>query len=156
MTDDKFCDTRVVVIEEFKAPLKLIWALIADLDQIPKFDERFDQIHYLTAQRSGIGTLTHWSSVDKAGKTLDRVEMITEYKPFEYYTYTVLTGAEPKDCTFIFQETPEGTRVIYTAFFKQGPPSDISHYKNAAVVQLSNTRKAAEEILQAGNWLPKD
>jgi uncharacterized membrane protein len=141
----------VVVIVEIEAPLELVWTLIADLERIPEFDARFANIKFLTNQKKGIGTLTYWASEGKDGRTQDRVEMITEYKPLEYYSYTPLKGDKPKDCTFIFQRIPTGTRVIYTAYYKYDNP-DITHYKKAALVQLEETRKAALKIVAEGKW----
>ena len=153
MSDDYSKDTRLVKIVEIEAPLELVWTLIADLERIPEFDARFKDINFLTAQKKGIGTLTYWQTADQEGKTSDRVEMITEYKPLEYYSYTVLKGAKPKDCTFIFQRTPEGCRIIYTAYFKYENP-DIEHYGNAAAAQLEETRKFALQIIADGKWPP--
>ncbi|MHA1713746.1 MAG: SRPBCC family protein [Candidatus Ranarchaeia archaeon] len=153
MSEDYSKDTRLVKIVEIEAPLELVWTLIADLERIPEFDARFKDIKFLTSQKKGIGTLTYWKASDKDGRTRDRVEMITEYKPLEYYSYTVLKGAKPKDCTFIFQRIPNGTRIIYTAHFKYENP-DIKHYGNAAMSQLEETRKAALRIMAEGRWPP--
>ena len=151
MAVDYSKDTRVVVIVEFDAPLDLVWTLVADLERIPEFDARFADIKFLTSQKKGIGTLTLWESEDKAGRTRDRVELITEYKPLEYYTYRVLKGAEPKDCTFLFQRIPTGTRVIYTAHFKQ-EVQDPEHYRQAALAQLEATRNKAVQLVAEGRW----
>jgi hypothetical protein len=149
--DEEYKDTRLVVDFKIEAPLDLVWKLLAELDYIPEFDARFSSIRFLTNQKKGIGTLTYWESVGKDGRTKNRVEMITEYKPREYYTYTVLKGAEPKDCTFIFLQIPNGTQIIYTAHFKHENP-DIPHYRKAITAQLEETRKKALQLVAEGKW----
>ncbi|MHA1861119.1 MAG: SRPBCC family protein [Candidatus Ranarchaeia archaeon] len=144
-------DTRVTKIIDIEAPLELVWTILTDLEAFPEIDPIFDKIEFLTKRKMGVGTVTRWHFTGYNGVPVDRIEMITEYKPMKYYTYSVLTGAPPKDCTLIFQPIENGVRVIFTQFLKYENP-DVALVGSGMEQQLRLTREKALKILRQGKW----
>ena len=144
-------DTRVTKIIDISAPLDLVWTILTDLEAFPEIDPIFNKIEFVTQKRMGIGAVTRWHFTGYDGTAVDRIEMITEYKPKEYYTYSVLTGAPPKDCTLIFQEIPGGVRIIFTQKLHYENP-DVAMVGEGMMQQLTLTKEKALKILKEGKW----
>jgi uncharacterized membrane protein len=144
-------DTRVTKIIDIEAPVELVWKILTDLEAFPEIDPIFNKIEFLTSRKVGLGTVTRWHFEGYDGTPVERLEIISEFKPMEYYTYTVLTGAPPKDCTLIFQPIPEGVRVIFTQYLKYENP-DIPLVGNGMEQQLRLTREKALRVLKEGKW----
>ncbi len=144
-------DTRVTQIIDIPTPLELVWTILTDLEAFPEIDPIFSKIEFVTKKRMGIGAVTRWHFTGYDGTSVDRIEMITEYKEHEYYTYSVLTGAPPKDCTLIFQEIAEGVRIIFTQKLHYENP-DIPLVGKGMMQQLELTKEKAVRVLKDGQW----
>lgn len=143
--------TRVTRIIDIEAPVELVWKILTDLEAFPEIDPIFDKIDFITTQKMGIGAVTCWHFTGYDGSPVERIEMITEYQPMEYYTYSVLTGAPPKDCTLIFQPIEAGVRIIFTQFLKYENP-DIPLVGGGMEQQLRLTREKALRLIKEGKW----
>jgi hypothetical protein len=108
----------------------------------------FKKIEFITERKEGIGTMTRWHTEDGIeGRAQTRVERITEYKRFEYFSYEVLAGDPPRENTLIFLPIENGTRVIFAARFHYDiTAKELEMRKGFAEKQLRNVKEKAEKL----------
>ncbi|MHA2059650.1 MAG: SRPBCC family protein [Candidatus Ranarchaeia archaeon] len=143
-------DTRVTRTIDVPAPLEVVWKILTDFEAFPEIDPVFQKVEFLTKQKQGIGTTTLWKFTKPDQTLVERVEIITEFKPMEYYTYRVLTGAPPKDCTLIFQPIEEGVRIIFTELLNYENPN-VEKVGEAMFAELQMVQKKAKRLLDNKN-----
>ena len=136
-------DTRVTEIIDIQASLKTVWQVLSTLEDFPEIDPIFKRVDFLTPQKQGLGAMSRWLFTNIENEEVSRIEIVVEYKEHQYYTYRVLAGAAPKDCTLIFKEIPSGTRVVFTEFLRY-PDPDVEMVAKGMRLQLAGAKKKAE------------
>lgn len=136
------CDTRVTRTIDIEAPVEKVWKILTDFAKFLEIDPVFKKIRFLTNEREGIGTMTQWDFTTVNDELVSRFEIVTEYKTHEYYTYRVLSGAPPKDCTLIFLPIKNGTRVIFTEYLRY-PNPDVDAVGQGMEIQLKGVLRKA-------------
>ncbi|MHA1713175.1 MAG: SRPBCC family protein [Candidatus Ranarchaeia archaeon] len=142
-------DTRQTLTIDIEAPVELVWKVFVPDEKFAKVAPDFKKIEFITERKEGIGTMTRWHTVKGLkGRAEARIEMITEYKKFQYYSYVVLTGDPPRENTVIFLPIKDGTRVIFTAHFNYDvQPEEMEMRRKFAERQLRNAREKVIRIL---------
>ena len=149
-------DTRQTVTIDIEAPRELVWNLFRPDEEFAKVAPDFKKIEFVTSRKDGLGTMTRWHAEDLEGRATVRLEMVTEYKKHEYFSYAVLTGDPPRENTLIFLPIPKGTRVIFTAHFLYDiSPEELEMRLGFAIKQLNNIREKALKLLHEGKWQPQ-
>ena len=133
---------RSTVIYDIPAPVKVVWDIMVPNEKFADVAPDTSSIKVVSTRKSGLGTVSRWQTVDR-----DRFEVITEYKPFEYYGYRVISGDPLRENLILFYPTSTGTRVVFTMRLQTADPNISAVWKKNIVKQFDNIKdKALQRI----------
>ena len=99
------------------APMEIVWDVVYPMEDFAEVAPDFNKIEFLSDRKVGIGATMKWHGVGLWWKASARIEVITEYKRHQYFSYRTVSGDPPRYGTILFLPYNEGVQVIFTVHF---------------------------------------
>ena len=109
--------TQVAAEVHIDAPKEKVWAVLADLGGIDKWNPGVARSHWTSEQKQGVGASRHCDLQNPSGRLEERA---IEWREGEGYTIDVYESSFPMKNTVEFAIKPEGggTRVYVTVNYR--------------------------------------
>ena len=99
------------------APMEIVWEVVYPMEDFAEVAPDFNKIEFLSDRKVGIGATMKWHGVGLWWTASARIEVITEYKRHQYFSYRTVSGDPPRYGTILFLPYNEGVQVIFTVHF---------------------------------------
>ena len=137
-------NTRQTFSVNIPVPMEIVWDVVYPLEDFAEVAPDFNKIEFLSDRKVGIGATMKWYGAGLWWRAPSRIEVITEYKRHQYFSYRTVSGDPHRYGTILFLPYDGGVQVIFTVHFLYDvTPEELAERKPLVEEQLQRWKQKA-------------
>src|SRR5687767_9612718 len=136
-------------------PVEEVWDFYINNENVARWALGVKEVRYLTEGPVRLGTKSAWTQTF-LGKDISSTVEVIEYEPYKYITFKASSGPFPFTYRYIFEPTPNGTKLSVHLEGEPGGSFTLAEPVLTPIVkrQLHNSFENLKDLVEAEALVP--